>query len=97
MKQFDQKWQKLTALARQTPADDDAPAPFGFATRTAALAMAAPLPGLGAMFGRLALRGLLAAAALSVAAVVFDFTAMANSQDDESVVDDTITQVLDFS
>ncbi len=97
MKQFDQKWQKLTALARQAPANGDAPAPFGFATRTAALAMAASLPGVGAVFGRLALRGLLAASALSVAAVVFDFTAMTSSQDDETGVDDTISQVLDLS
>ena len=97
MKQFDQKWQKLTALARQAPTEDDAPAPFGFATRTAALAMAAPSPRLGAVFGRLALRGLLAAAAFSVAAVVFDFTALAGSQDDETGVDDTISQVLDLS
>lgn len=97
MNKFDQKWQKLIALARQAPANADMSAPYGFATRTVSLAMAAPLPSISAVFGRFALRGLLAAATLSVAAVAFNFTAVAGGQDDETVVDDTISQELDLS
>ena len=96
MNKFDQQWQKLTALARQVPVRD-AQAPYGFATRMAATAMAAPAESAWAGFERYALRGLLAAATLGVAAVAFNLSAVLGSHDDEAELDDTVSQVLDLS
>lgn len=96
MNQFDQQWQKLTALARQAPSSD-AQAPYGFATRLAATAMTAPAESAWAGFERYALRGLLAAATLCVAAIAFNLTAVIGGHDDDLDLDDTVSQVLDLS
>jgi hypothetical protein len=96
MNKFDQQWQKLTTLARQAPTPD-ASAPYGFATRMAAAGLAAPAESPWAGFERYALRGLLAAATLCVAAVAFNLSAVLGSHDDEAELDDTVSQVLDLS
>jgi hypothetical protein len=76
MSQFEHQWQRLTALARQAPADHDAAAPSGFATRVAAHANALPVPNSWSVFERFAWRGLVAAAVCGIVAVAFSFSGL---------------------
>jgi hypothetical protein len=93
----DRIWQKLVATARSARDDRDESAPFGFATRVAALAVAAPLPSRWALFEKFAVRGLIAACAFSVAAVAFGYSAWTGEHDNDVTSDDTVTEVLDLS
>ncbi len=90
MNQFDHQWQRLTALARQAPADRDTVIPAGFATRVTAVANAAPLPNPWAVLERLAWRGFVAAAVCGVAAVAFSFSGLMSDGSDD-VPADTLT------
>lgn len=90
-----QAWLRLTAAARNAPDDRDASAPFGFATRVAALGLAAPaslVPRV--VLEKFALRGLFAACALSVVVAAFGYSAFWNEQETEAVTGDTVTEVL---
>lgn len=73
-------WQRLTTAARRAPDTRDTAAPFGFAARVAALAMAAP-PRQASIFDqfslRVSLRVLGAACALAVAAVGVSYPTVA--------------------
>lgn len=90
-----QAWPRLAAAARHTPDDLDAGAPYGFATRIAALGLAVPAAVLPrATLEKFALRGLFAACALSVAAVAFGYSAFRTEQETEAVTGDTVTEVL---
>lgn len=92
MNRFDQQWQKLTALARSAPAEPAA-APHGFATRVAARAAATPLaPWAG--FERVALRGLLVAAALGVAAIALNYSVIQSEPADDFAATDAIPELL---
>lgn len=95
MKDFDQKWQRLTALARTSPAGSDEAAPYGFATRVAAQAWAAR-PGVrGALFEKFALRALMAAVALSLASMAYSYTAlMTDNDEDFSLASDPLPELL---
>ena len=97
MNRYDHHWQKLIVLARQAPADAGT-APYGFATRVAAHGFALP-PAPWLSLERFALRGLLVAAACSVAAVVFNFAQMSNDQSDiyATGTTDTVVELLDIS
>lgn len=99
MNQFDQQWQKLTALARQAPADRDTALPPGFATRVAARAVATPAPGPWFALERLALRGFIAAAVCGVAAVAYGFPSLTSDQLDiyATGTADTVVELLDLS
>jgi hypothetical protein len=97
MNRYDRQWQKLVALARQAPAEAGA-APYGFATRVTALAVAqAPAPWVP--LERFALRGLLLAAVCSAAAVAFNFTALFSDQAElyTTGTTDTVVELLDIS
>lgn len=88
-------WLRLTAAARRAPDERDASAPYGFATRVAALgfgAPAAPIP--RALLEKFALRGLFAACTLSVAAAAFGYSAFSSEQETEVATGDTVTEVL---
>lgn len=90
-----QQWLRLATAARSARDDRDDAAPYGFATRVAALGLAAPAAPLPrALLEKLALRGLFAACALSVAAVVFGYSALMSDQEIEVVSGDTVTEVL---
>lgn len=94
MNRNDQAWQRLAAAARRAPAESDASAPYGFATRVAARAFAtAPLPA-NALLEKFALRGLFVAGAFSIAAAAFGYTALSSEQDYETVTGDLVTEVL---
>lgn len=99
MSSFDQQWQKLTALARQAPADRDGALPLGFATRVAARAVAAPAAGPWFILGRFAFRGFVAAAVCGVAAIVYSFPSLTSDQTDiyATGTADAVIELLDIS
>jgi hypothetical protein len=99
MSQFDHQWQRLTALARQAPADRDSAIPAGFATRVAARASASgPTGGSWSMLERLAWRGFVAAAVCGVAAVAFNFSGLMPDDSDDVPVDTlTFNPAVDVS
>lgn len=97
MSQFDQQWQRLTALARQAPADQDTAMPAGFATRVAAQAAATPVAGPWSTLERFALRGFLAAAACSMAAVAFNYLGSTPDLPEDAGLDETMSVLLDLS
>ncbi|MBX3735977.1 MAG: hypothetical protein KF715_04745 [Candidatus Didemnitutus sp.] len=95
MNPHNQQWLRLIAAARSAPNDRDESAPFGFATRVAALGLMAPAAVLPrAVFEKFALRGLFAACALSAAAAAFGYSAFTSEQETEAVAGDTVTEVL---
>ena len=99
MNQFDRQWKKLTALARQAPADPGAAAPYGFATRVAARAATLPAGTPWLFLERFALRGLLVAAVCGVTAVAFNYSELSPEQSDTYATGtaDTIVELLDLS
>jgi hypothetical protein len=101
-----QPWPSLVAAARRAPAAAaaDESAPYGFATRVAALALAAERP-LPALFSRrLWLRALGASCLIAVAAVVLNLSAITTALADEpepvaapaAAVDDPVAEVVDL-
>lgn len=95
MNRNDQAWPRLAAAARRAPAADEASAPFGFATRVAAQAWSGAAAGAAqSLLEKFALRGLIAAAACSVAAAAFGYSALTAEQDYEAVTGDLVTEVL---
>jgi hypothetical protein len=94
-------WQRLVAAARQAPppAGDEA-APYGFATRVAALAFARPDPG-PSIFARYSLRAAAVAGLLALAAVAANYTAIKGAFDDEGApvnpTDDPVAEVVDLA
>ena len=99
MSQFDQQWQKLTALARQAPVESAHALPPGFATRVTARALGAPASGPWFNLERLALRGLLAAGACCAAAVAYNFSELSSDQTDiyATGTADAVVELLDIS
>jgi len=91
------QWPRLAAAARSARDTRDESAPFGFATRVAALAMAAPAPASWALFEKFAVRGLIAACALSLAAVAFGVASWSSDRENDVAADDTVSEVLDLS
>jgi hypothetical protein len=97
MNRYTQAWSRLAASARPAEARPET-APYGFATRVAALGLAAPADNPWALLEKFALRGLLAAGAFSVAAIAFGYSAWAADHGDDIVASsDTISDVLDLS
>ena len=97
MNQFDHQWQKLTALARQAGDPRDAAAPYGFATRVAAQAVALPPAGPWAGLERFALRGLMVAAACGVAAVAINYVVFSAEPSDDYATTDTVGEILNLT
>jgi hypothetical protein len=97
MNTYDRKWQQLAAVARTAPDGQDESVPYGFSTRVATLAMAAPAAGPSALFEKFAVRGLIAACAFSLAAVAFGYSAWTGERENDVASDDAVTEVLDLS
>jgi len=100
MKDFDSRWARLVAAARQTPAPADATAPYGFAVRVAARAWADDRPTLQALFGRFALRALWVACLLMLASVAVDYFYLRGGSQDEYANEslyDPVSEVLTAS
>lgn len=100
MKPEDQAWQKLVAAARLSRDDRDTAAPYGFATRVAALAMTerGRLP-TGVWLERFSWRALTVAALLAVGGVATNYASPVSANgDDEGLLDETaVTAVFDLS
>ena len=97
MNQFDQQWQKLTALARQAADNRDVTAPYGFAVRMAAQAAVLPAAAPWVLFERFALRGLMVAAAFGVGAMALSFSSMMSEPADDYAAVDPVVEILDLS
>ncbi len=98
MNRFDHQWQKLIVAARQAPADPGAAAPYGFATRVAAQAVALP-PAPWLSLERFAVRGLLLAAVCGVTAIAFNYSVFFTEQSDiyATGTTDVVVDLLDIS
>ncbi len=97
MNRFDHPWKKLTALARQAPANPDTVAPVGFATRVVARAAALPPSSPWAFFEQFALRGLAVAAVLGICAVALNYYSPATENADDVAATDAVSEILDLS
>jgi hypothetical protein len=99
-------WSRLTAAARAMRDERDASAPFGFATRVAAIALAQERR-VASLFERFALRAVGVAALLALFSVVLNYQALspepvataAMSEEPEFIIaaDDAVAAVLDFA
>lgn len=88
-------WARLASLARRSPVEGDTAAPYGFATRVAALALAArALPPPRVLLEKFAWRGLFAAGAFSAAAVAFGFSALTADDESDVLVQDVVAEIL---
>lgn len=107
MNPYDSSWQKLVAAARRAPDEGEVAAPFGFATRVAALAMAPERLRLSALLDRFSWRALAVASAIAIVSFAANYhavvtaatTANTSSQTEEDVLPDvtTVTAVYDVS
>src|SRR5580704_7275957 len=98
MNDFEKTWKKLVAAARQAPGAGPEAAPFGFSTRVAALAFTAE-SSRSSLFARLSWRAAAAAGLLAVAAVAFNFSAIAGAFDESAAPpagDDPVSEVVDL-
>ena len=73
MNHNDQAWERLVSAARQATDERDTAAPYGFATRVAALAMGQRPEGVGALIERFSWRAVLVAALLAVGGVATNY------------------------
>jgi hypothetical protein len=99
MKPYDKGWQSLVAAARPHRDDRDESAPYGFATRVAALAMTERVP-VRSVFEKLSWRVLGIAAALAIISVATNYRAFAGgSSSEEDVIsnDSAVAALFDVS
>jgi hypothetical protein len=99
-------WARLTAAARQMRDDRDTSAPYGFATRVAALALAQERR-VVSLFDRFALRAVGVASLLALFSIVLNYPALstepvtvaASVEEPEFIIaaDDAVAVVLDFA
>ena len=93
----DQKWPRLVTAARRAGDPRDTAAPYGFATRVAALAL-----GQGhavSLLERFSLRALGLAAVLALVCVAANFSTVAGlfRDDASAAADDPVAEVLDLA
>ena len=90
-------WQRLSRAARRHHDDRDTAAPYGFATRVAALAFAPERKG-ASLFERFALRAVGVACLLMITSFAANYAAIAKAFADEPLVpDDPVAELLDNS
>jgi hypothetical protein len=94
MKDFDSRWQRLVAAARQAPAADEGTAPYGFATRVAAQAMNEAPSLMVAVFARFSVRALCLACLLTLTGVAANYLAFGGPSDDEQNLIDPVSEVF---
>ena len=89
-------WSRLTAAARSLPDARATSAPYGFATRMSALAMAQEVR-MASLFDRFALRAVGIACLLALVSVAVNYSALtkASSVEDEPIADDPVAVLLD--
>jgi hypothetical protein len=91
-------WQRLAGAARRHTDPRDPAAPYGFATRVAALALASERAG-ASLYARFSLRALGVACLLMILSLVSNYSSVAKVfADDEPVVPgDPVAELLDSS
>ena len=94
-------WGRLTAAARSVRDDRDTTAPYGFATRVAALALAQEQK-VVSLLERFALRAVGVACLLALVSVAVNYKTLAGAApvtaaDDSDAGDDTVALVLDLT
>lgn len=90
-------WNRLTAAACTVADDRDVTAPYGFATRVVALALAQERK-VASLFERFAVRALCAAFLLALLSVVVNYPALGtapSASEDELTEDDPVAVLLD--
>ncbi|MEO6873510.1 MAG: hypothetical protein ABI222_01685 [Opitutaceae bacterium] len=95
----DQKWPRLAAAARQAQDARDTAAPYGFATRLAALAMAQERAAIS-LLERFSLRALGLAALLAMVCVATNYATFAGLFRDDATIspstDDPVAEIVDL-
>ena len=92
-------WSRLIAAARTVRDERDATAPYGFATRVTALALAQEWK-VGSLFERFALRAVGVACLLALVSVAANFSTLtslasnAGSAEEDLAADDAVTLLL---
>lgn len=94
MKAQNPSWQKLVAVARQARDDRPETAPYGFATRVAALAMAGEVSGQSNLFERWSWRAVAVAGMFAAVSVAANYTTLTSSVDDDFMAEDTSVAAL---
>ena len=100
-------WSRLTAAAREIPADQNTSAPYGFATRVAALALAQEKK-ITSLFEHFALRAVGVATLLALFSVALNYDVITTESPDGTAVvrvdeselmpkDDPVAIVLDLA
>jgi hypothetical protein len=91
-------WDKLVNAARRAEPARDESAPYGFATRVAARAMAAER-GHFSLFGRYSLRALGVASLLALVSVAANYSAISSAFSEEPVAttDDPVTEAVNIA
>jgi hypothetical protein len=97
MNQSNHQWQKLVVQARLADDPREVAAPYGFATRVAARALALPPASPWFAYERFAIRGLLVAAACGVAAIALNYAVFNSEQGDDYATTDTVGEILNLS
>jgi hypothetical protein len=97
MNPSDQQWPRLAAAARQAQDTRDTAAPYGFATRVAALAMARDRLA-ASLLERFSLRALGLAGLLALVCVAANFSTLASLFRDEAAApDDPVAEITDLA
>jgi len=98
MNPADSKWPRLAAAARSAPDDRATAAPYGFATRVAALALA-PERAVASLLERFSLRALGLAALFAVVCVAANYSTVAGLFRDEVATnaDDPVAEIVDLA
>jgi len=92
-------WERLTAAARRAEDTRDTAAPYGFATRVAALGLAPRQPD-ASLFARFSLRALGFACLLTAAAFASNYSLIASvsaPEDEMAATDDPVAEVIDIA
>ncbi len=97
MNDFESRWQRLVAAARQAPAPAAGAAPYGFATRVAARALGGERPALLAVFGRFSVRALWVAGLLMLASVAVHYLGNTGEDDSDQSQFDPVAEVMSAS
>lgn len=90
-------WARLVAAARRAPEERDPHAPYGFATRVVALALA-PEREIKSLWERLSLRALGVACLLALVSVAANYSAFANalSEEESATAEDPVAEMINL-
>lgn len=94
MKPNDQGWQSLVAAARRVQDDRAVSAPYGFATRVAARALAGERLATRSVFDRFSWRVLGVAGLLAAVSVATSYGSLSNSSDEDVLSNDSAVAAL---